>query len=100
MLNVTHVGTFLTCVPGFDGGDHISFAVSKSTSRTEPEEVDSTTTWSSDGSFAFVSIEDLWPLTNYTMRVFQENKYGRSAVSYSVTVRTLGNNSTVIIISD
>ena len=91
LLNVTDRQATIQCEQGYDGGEKATFTfmVKKSTPHQSPTEVTSTFIWKQD-ALAEISVSELEPNNNYTLLVYQENKYGHSSSSFGVLTNTLG----------
>ena len=99
--DVTKVGdreVSLTCVQGYDGGDQMTFSVSRSAEGQQGSdwsEVEVTwpeiyALWSSGQPLANVKVKGFGPNTNYTLRVYGDNKFGKSDEAFAVFIRTAG----------
>lgn len=103
-INTTDRIAILECIKGYDGGERgtFTFTVLKSQPWQSPTEVETDFEWSVVNEVAFVRAHDLEPNNNYTLLVYQENKFGRSESSFGVLIRTEGKSfyaATVFLLS-
>lgn len=88
ILNTTEIYVTLHCVPGYDGGATLHFPVEAQQSGGGTFEPDVRLEW--DSSLAAIRVLGLNPATDYDLKVFSGNQYGRSQGSVLVAVRTDG----------
>ena len=89
LYNISNYDVVISCVPGFNGGAPVTFAIQKSGSYVTPRFLISTTTWVSDEE-VHIRGQGLYPNVTYLLHVYAENEFGRSTSSYTVVAVSAG----------
>lgn len=79
----------LECIPGYNGGQtQLQYSVTKESPGSSGPEKTSSSIRSSEAERTDISVNDLSPGVNYTLKIYAENDYGRSDDSFGVLVWT------------
>lgn len=84
----------LECIPGYNGGQtQLQYSVTKESPGSSGPEKTSSSIRSSEAERTDISVNDLSPGVNYTLKIYAENDYGRSDDSFGVLVWTKAQSS-------